>query len=94
MNGMVQMPLKHRQTWSINHVSRKPVPTFDNTLPKKSFLMSKSKPPPAQLSTIPTHPVPLVLHQVLFQSPAAQSCSSTEHGKKETPETNQSQTTK
>lgn len=53
MNGMVQMPLKHRQTQSINHISRKPVPMFDHTLPKKSFLMSSLNLPQRSFQPFP-----------------------------------------
>jgi len=29
IKGTVQMPLKHWQTWGINHLSRKPLPVFE-----------------------------------------------------------------
>jgi len=29
--GIVQMPLEHWQAWGINHITRKPVPVFDQS---------------------------------------------------------------
>jgi len=37
------MPVKHRQAWGINHLSRKPVPAFDHLLSKKIFANVKSE---------------------------------------------------
>ena len=51
------MPLKPWQAWGIDHLSRKPVPAFDHPLGKEVLPDVQSKPPLAQLWTIPTHPV-------------------------------------
>ena len=57
VKGIVQMPLKHWQAWGIDHLSMKPVPEFDTPLGKEMLLNALSKPPLAQLWTIPTHPI-------------------------------------
>jgi len=48
------MPLKHRQAWGIDHLSRKPVPVFDHS--KEILPNVQSKPPLIQLWAIPTCP--------------------------------------
>ena len=50
------MPLKHWQAWGIDHLYRKPVPVFDHPLGKQTLPNVQSKPPLAQLWTIPTRP--------------------------------------
>lgn len=40
IKGIVEMPLKHWQTWGIDHLSRKPIPVFDHPLSKEIFLTS------------------------------------------------------
>ena len=55
--GTVQMPRKHGQAWGIDHLSGKPVPVFDHPLAKEMLPTVQSKPPLAQLWTIPTCPV-------------------------------------
>ena len=45
LKGIVQMPLKHRQAWGIDHLSRKPIPGFDHPLGKKMLPNVKSRPP-------------------------------------------------
>ena len=51
------MPLKHRQGWGIDHLSRKPVPVFDHPLGKDMLRNVQSKPALVQLWTIPTRPI-------------------------------------
>jgi len=48
MKGIVQIPLKHRQVWGIDHLSRRPVPVCDNPLSKvmlhlHNFLLKKGE---------------------------------------------------
>jgi len=49
VKGIVQMPLKHRQGWGIDHLSRKPVPVFDHPLGKDMLRNVQSKPALVQL---------------------------------------------
>lgn len=45
VEGIFQMPLKHRQAWGINYFSRKPFPGSDHHLGKEMLPNAQSKPP-------------------------------------------------
>lgn len=57
IKNIAQMPLKHGQAWSVDHLPKKPVPVLI-LLVKKCFLMTshKFKPPPG--AALPTHKSP------------------------------------
>lgn len=57
VEGIVQMPLAHRQAWDINHLARQPVPAFDHPHSAEIFPHVHSEPPLAQLCAIPSRPV-------------------------------------
>jgi len=49
IKGIVQTPLKHRQDWGINHLSRKPVSVLDHALGKEMLPNVQSEPSLVQL---------------------------------------------
>lgn len=53
IEGIIQMSLKHWQTWGINHVPRQPVVVFDHPLNKENFPNIYYEPFPMQFYAVP-----------------------------------------
>lgn len=56
VRNTVQMPLKHREAWGINFLSRDPVPVLDHSLSKEMLPAAQSESSMVQLWGIPTCP--------------------------------------